>query len=62
MKKSIFQSVSVPQKSCCRLHDLADVQSITNVDSKVEKEMRSVVIFKSILDDNTSLCGHLSFV
>ena len=65
VKKSIFKSVSVPQKTCpavARLHGLADVQSITNTDSKVEKELRSAAILKSILDDNTSLCGHLSSV
>ena len=55
VKKSIFQSVSVPQKTypaVARLHGLADVQSITNAGSKVEKELRSAAILKSTLDDS----------
>lgn len=58
----LFQSVSVPQKSypaIARLNGLSDVQSLTNDDSQVEKQLRSASIMKSLLEENPTLQGTL---
>lgn len=61
-KKSIFHSVTVPQKTypaIARLNGLVAIQSLSNDDKQIEKQARCAAIKKLILDENPSLQGQL---